>query len=306
MPRRGYRRVAQNRKNQGNDVVSESSNNQGLNNATVTAARLPAWLGAALSQTVGAFAGFASYVGWVQYTGTGLQIGTVVLISGTFAAIFGRMIFKLPAWWLPINFSFPPGLYIGVAGEWPGWIFGALFVTTVLVFWNVIRDRVPLYLSNDCTSDAVAEELRKLRPVEENIPTIDRQAPPPVGKFCDLGSGTGGFAVRVAVACPRWQVVGYESAPALVLLSILRASLRRRNSIAFVRRNFWNQNLGDFDAVYAFLSPEPMARLFEKVRREMKPGSVFISNSFDVPGVEPDEVVELPDRRKTRLLIWRF
>jgi hypothetical protein len=68
----------------------------------------------------------------------------------------------------------------------------------------------------------------------------------------------------------------------------------------------WNIDLSEFDVVYAFLSPAPMERLFEKVRREMKPGSIFISNSFMVPGESPTETVEISDRRQTKLLIWRF
>ena len=48
-----------------------------------------------------------------------------------------------------------------------------------------------------------------------------------------------------------------------------------------------------------------MPRLWEKVRREMRPGSLFISNSFDVPGFPPDETVELHDLSRARLLVWR-
>ena len=57
---------------------------------------------------------------------------------------------------------------------------------------------------------------------------------------------------------------------------------------------------------YAFLSPAPMARLSEKLKAEMKPGSCFISNSFAVPGGEPDEIVIVDDSRQTQLLIWRM
>jgi hypothetical protein len=45
--------------------------------------------------------------------------------------------------------------------------------------------------------------------------------------------------------------------------------------------------------VYAFLSPAPMPRLWEKICAEMKPGSLFISNSFPVPGQAPDRVIEV-------------
>jgi hypothetical protein len=58
--------------------------------------------------------------------------------------------------------------------------------------------------------------------------------------------------------------------------------------------------------IYAYLSPAPMERLWEKARAEMKPGSLFISNSFAVPGVSFDEVVELNDLSHSRLLIRRM
>jgi hypothetical protein len=38
----------------------------------------------------------------------------------------------------------------------------------------------------------------------------------------------------------------------------------------------------------------------------MRPGSLFISNSFEVPGTSPAEVVELHDLSHARLLIWRL
>jgi hypothetical protein len=49
-----------------------------------------------------------------------------------------------------------------------------------------------------------------------------------------------------------------------------------------------------------------MARLWDKARAEMKPGSLFISNSFPVPSVPPAETVELQDLSHARLLIWRL
>ena len=49
-----------------------------------------------------------------------------------------------------------------------------------------------------------------------------------------------------------------------------------------------------------------MARLYAKAREEMKPGSLFISNSFAVPDVDPDEIVEVDDSRRTRLLVFRL
>jgi len=56
--------------------------------------------------------------------------------------------------------------------------------------------------------------------------------------------------------------------------------------------------------VYAFLSTEPMSRLWQKVAQEMRPGSVFVSNSFQVPDVEPTSVVVVNDSRQTHLYFY--
>jgi len=49
-----------------------------------------------------------------------------------------------------------------------------------------------------------------------------------------------------------------------------------------------------------------MPALWEKVRREMRPGTLFISYRFAVPGVHPSAVVELQDLGRTQLYLWRL
>ena len=49
-----------------------------------------------------------------------------------------------------------------------------------------------------------------------------------------------------------------------------------------------------------------MAALYEKAEAEMRPGSIFVSNSFAVPGVPADEVIRIDDARETELFVWRM
>ena len=49
-----------------------------------------------------------------------------------------------------------------------------------------------------------------------------------------------------------------------------------------------------------------MPALYEKVRREMKPGTCFVSNSFSVAEAPPDDTVIVGDRRRTKLHIWNI
>ena len=70
------------------------------------------------------------------------------------------------------------------------------------------------------------------------------------------------------------------------------------------RGDLWKTDVSQEDVVYAFLSPAPMAALWQKLSTEMKPGSLFVSNSFAVPDVDPEEIWELSDSRKTRLFLY--
>jgi hypothetical protein len=38
----------------------------------------------------------------------------------------------------------------------------------------------------------------------------------------------------------------------------------------------------------------------------MKPGALLISNSFAIPGVEPDRVLPLTGRGSSALYVWRL
>ena len=49
-----------------------------------------------------------------------------------------------------------------------------------------------------------------------------------------------------------------------------------------------------------------MAEVWQKAASELRPGSVLVSNSFPVPGRESDFVVDVDDRRSTRLYGYRI
>ena len=86
------------------------------------------------------------------------------------------------------------------------------------------------------------------------------------------------------------------------LISAILSKLTGRGTIH--RRDIWSADISSADIVYVFLSPEPMPAIHDKARREMKPGSLLVSNSFAIPGLDADEIWDLSDRRKTRLYLY--
>ncbi len=213
----------------------------------------------------------------------------VMLAQGLLAGIVSRGFrFSLP--WVVGQVIAPPLLLFALALDLPGWVFPVILLLLVLVFWNVAGNRVPLYLTNRTTAAALLE----LLPYKTKLHTAD------------LGSGLGGTLLFLARARPEMQFTGLETAPLPFALSWLRGKLGGGGNLDFRFRDIFKEDLGQYDLVYCFLSPVPMARLYDKARTEMKPGSLFISNSFAVPERKPNRIVTVKDGRKTKLLIWKM
>jgi len=213
-----------------------------------------------------------------------------IFFAAMVATLSGKYLFNLPNWWLPINAMFIPAVCGALALHLPGWVYPAAFAITLAVFWNVRSERVPLYLSNPTTWRALSEIL-----------TNGRKS-----RFVDLGSGIGGTLRFLASRHRDVTFTGVENAPVPLLISRIRQWIDPVSNLRIFHGDFWALDLAEFDVVYCFLSPTPMTRLYEKAKREMRPGSLLISNSFDVTGQPPDEILTLDDSRQTRLLIWRF
>jgi len=223
-------------------------------------------------------------VRWVRVELAGILLVLAMLQGGLAAMIALRQ--RAPTWWLLIHLSFLPLVVIVQSLQLaPGWYLAG-FLLLLAVFWRTDQSRVPLYLSNRATSQAVLELL-----------------PKSPGHIIDLGCGTGSLLNRLARARPDCHFVGIEHAPLPWLIARLR-TLGLAN-ITIRRGNFWLESLAEYSFVYAFLSPAPMPQLWEKARAEMAPGALLVSNSFAVPGVSALQEVDVEDRRRTRLHCYR-
>lgn len=208
-----------------------------------------------------------------------------VWLEGASAAILGA-IAGLPVWWLPINLLFVPAAHALLGLQLPAVLYPAAFCVLFAVNSAVWRHRVPLFLS----SAKVTARLLTLLPQHAGF------------RFLDLGCGTGSLLADLARARPDGSYHGIETAPLSFLLSRWRAHAALRVTWG----DFWPTDLAQYDVVYAYLSPVSMARLWDKARREMRPGSLLISNTFAVPGVAPAYTLPIGDRLRSTLLVWRM
>lgn len=211
------------------------------------------------------------YYGWqteaMPWLQTSLLIGAVALALATLSG--------QPWWWRVIHAFFMPLVWVtySLAID-PGWFLLA-FVLLLLVYRGALSGQVPLYLSNRETVAALDELVGK----EE------------AEHFLDLGAGLGSTVIPLADRWPDKHFTGVENAPLTWLAGrILGVG---RSNLDWRWGDLWATPLHDHDLVYAFLSPAPMHELWEKVKAEMKPGSLFVSNTFPVPGEVPLKVIEV-------------
>ena len=122
-------------------------------------------------------------------------------------------------------------------------------------------------------------------------------------QFAELGSGWGGLAIAVTSDRPKAQVVAYELSLIPWAWSVLVARLMGHERIKFVCRDFFDADLSNTDVVLCYLFPGGMERLAKKLT-DLKPGAIIISNTFRLPGWQPDKVVELDDLYRTR--VYRY
>lgn len=217
-----------------------------------------------------------------------VELGVVpILVTQCVLAVAISLLMGMPSWWLAIQAVFIPALAAVLAMSIaPSWFLGG-FVLLALIYGRTYTTQVPLYLSRRRVWLAVQHQLPQA----------------PGLRVLDLGSGLGGLVRYLADVRPDSHVSGIESAPLPCWISKLRMPGRPNANIDW--GDFWHTDLSGYDVVCAYLSPVPMPDLWRKVKREMRPGSLFISYRFTIPGVMPSQVVEMHDLGQTELYVWR-
>jgi SAM-dependent methyltransferase len=209
---------------------------------------------------------------------------------GLLAASFSFLA-KQASWWWLIQLLFAPALMATLALNIQPLLFLAGFFVLLLVFWNAYGAQVPLYLS----SEKVWLALGNILPSTNTGRDF---------RFIDIGSGLGGVLTHLAKIRPDGDYNGIESAPLPFLWSWLRIRLGGYRQCRVQWGDLWGCDLSQYDVVFAYLSPAPMERLWQKAKLEMRPGSIFVSSTFAVPGQKPAEIITTDDLHHSSLLIW--
>lgn len=120
----------------------------------------------------------------------------------------------------------------------------------------------------------------------ENIRKILKLAGVKKGKkFYELGSGDG----RVVFEAAKLKAVsvGIEQSLIRVLYSRLKAYKLKIKNTHFIHGNIFSKEYSDADIVYIFLLHKGVKKLEEKLKKELKKGSVVITQTYHFPSWKP-------------------
>lgn len=210
------------------------------------------------------------------------------VLQGILASIFSFAA-RMPYWWAAIHLLFLPLLIATLALDITPLWFLIIFMGLWLIYGKTYKTQVPLYLSSKHVPSALASSL----PTNRDF------------SFIDLGSGCGGLLKNLAGIHKNGRFYGIESAPAPFLISKLR-NVWSVSDYKIVWGDFWQHDFSKYDVVYAYLSPVPMESLWQKACREMRPGSLLISNTFIIPGITPYKSIPLNDFSNSTLYLWKI
>jgi hypothetical protein len=168
-------------------------------------------------------------------------------------------------------------------------VLGGVSLSAALVIWFTLRMGISPMPSSGRAQRAVLDL------IGDNLEGI----------VYELGSGWGGLAVSIARRHPKARVLAIEASPVPWLYSAAVSLALRLPNLRFLRADFFSCSLADASVVVCYLYPGGMERLATKLEIELAPGTVVVSNTFRVPGWEPERYVELEDMHRTRIYLYR-
>ncbi len=125
------------------------------------------------------------------------------------------------------------------------------------------------------TSPKVTAEIKKLISLA-----------PSVNVFYDLGCARGSLALDIKKSFPDMAVVGIDNSPIRILAARLKSKFLGRQ-VKFICQDIFKTSLKDADFVYTYLWYDLMPLLESKLRQELKPGAMVITNTSHFTNWQP-------------------
>lgn len=107
------------------------------------------------------------------------------------------------------------------------------------------------------------------------------------GVMYDLGSCRGECILNVLKYSPNLSALGIDRSGFRVKLCRIKSFLLRRKA-RFIKGDIFKANISNADVVYLYLDQKDVTALQEKLRSELRPGAIIITNTQTLPNWTAD------------------
>ena len=118
----------------------------------------------------------------------------------------------------------------------------------------------------------------------------------------ELGCGTAEFLFQIEKQGAK-KLTGFELSPLVYLQARLKTILKK--SQAQIKcQNFMQADLSQADIIYMFLVNSVVQQTWQKIKQEVKPGTIIVVLCDQIKGLKPYKVIEL-DNGQTKINFYR-
>ncbi len=125
------------------------------------------------------------------------------------------------------------------------------------------------------------------------------------GVLYDLGSNHGKFALKVQKSLPRLEIYGLDNNSVRIFWSKAK-TIFAKHSPNFLKIDIFKADISRADVVYAYLPSSLMPHLRQKLQKELKPGSMVITNTVFFDGWDPMETYITNDSQPEKEKIFVY
>jgi hypothetical protein len=102
------------------------------------------------------------------------------------------------------------------------------------------------------------------------------------------------------------KCVGYELSIIPYFWAQLKALFYGRGRIKIYPKDFFRADIRDADIVYIYLVPSVLGRVAQKLKRELRPGTIVLSKGSPLPELKYCNKISLDDKRNYLLYIYKM
>lgn len=158
---------------------------------------------------------------------------------------------------------------------------GASYLLTIFIFDLLLRGFSPFIPSRPWVVDQIIKELELKG---DNL------------TFLAFSSGRSGFFHVLGKKYPQAKLIGVEPSIFPFVVAKVQAIIRH-SRIKIIHQQVHRVNVKEADLIYSHLYPDKMRGLGKKLKFECRPETKIISTGFNIAFLEPEKIIDLPDRK---------